>query len=148
VNESEAYQELCAYTLTRGDTEFIHQYVVDAFAVQSANADTKPITVAFALVGLYLHVERALDGRAVQRAHQRLARNKRAWPRFTLPEDRGALTPRDVMMRDAGPDRDGAIHDWAVCVWEAVTRGSASRSAVRLLGDEVVSFQGARGTAA
>jgi hypothetical protein len=35
--EEDAYHELCAYTLQRGDAAFIHQHVVDAFAAQRAD---------------------------------------------------------------------------------------------------------------
>ena len=52
-----AYDELASYTLAHGDPAFIHQHVVDAFAAQHATDDSKPIGVAFALIGLYLHVE-------------------------------------------------------------------------------------------
>jgi hypothetical protein len=60
------YAELCGYTLTHGDPAFIHQHVVDAFAAQQADGASKPIGVIFALVGLYLHVERQFSGRHVQ----------------------------------------------------------------------------------
>lgn len=36
------YQELAAYTLSRNDAAFIHQHVVDAYAVQSATPADKP----------------------------------------------------------------------------------------------------------
>jgi len=38
----DAYHELCAYTLSLGDAEFIHQHVVDAFAAQDATPSTRP----------------------------------------------------------------------------------------------------------
>lgn len=57
----DAYDELCAYTLTRGDPGFIHQHVVDAFTAQHADETTEPITLTFALVGLYPRVESVLD---------------------------------------------------------------------------------------
>ena len=38
------------------------QHVVDAYAAQTARASTKPITLAFALVGLYLHLEKNQTG--------------------------------------------------------------------------------------
>src|SRR5262245_48907030 len=79
------YHELAYYTLSHRDPAFIHQYVVDAFAAQTANADTKPIKLAFALVGLFLHIERNYTGREVQRAHMKLARHKRTWPNFRWP---------------------------------------------------------------
>ena len=37
--DEDAYNELCCYTLTHGDPAFIHQHVVDAFAVQTADED-------------------------------------------------------------------------------------------------------------
>ncbi len=73
-SDKEAYNELCCYTLAHGDTSFIHQHVVDAFAAQTAGDGTKPIALAFALIGLYLHVEREFSGKQVQRAHMFLER--------------------------------------------------------------------------
>lgn len=89
MTEQEAYDEVRYYSLSLGDPEFIHQHVVDAFTAQCADEHTKPIAITFALVGLYLHVEKGLTGRQVQRAHMELARTKRTWPAFTLPTDRG-----------------------------------------------------------
>lgn len=117
--ESEAYDEVCAYTLTHGDPSFIHQHVVDAFAAQNATEGSKPIGVTFALVGLYLHVEKGLTGREVQRVHMQLARRKREWPRFALPKDRGAYTALDVVKVAEGADRDRAIDHWCATVWTA-----------------------------
>ena len=114
-----AYDELCGYTLTLGDVTFIHQHVVDAYAAQNADEGTKPIKVTFALVGLYLHVEKGFTGKQVQRAHQFLVRRKRVWPAFALPRDRGAMSASDVIAQPAGEKRDAAIHAWCVCVWEA-----------------------------
>ncbi len=48
--------ELCCYTLSLRDAAFIHQHAVDAIAAQNADAQTKPIAIAFALVGLYLAI--------------------------------------------------------------------------------------------
>lgn len=119
----DAYHELCAYTLSYGDPGFIHQHVVDAFAAQRADADTRPIALTMALVGLYLHVERGISGRQVQRFHMQLARHKRGsaplGPAFVLPAERGAMTAADVMAEPPGPERDRAIHAWAASVWEA-----------------------------
>ena len=53
---NDAYDEVYAYTMGRAG--FILQHVVDAHAAQSASEETKPIRVIFALVGLYLRVER------------------------------------------------------------------------------------------
>lgn len=117
--ERETYDVLCAYTLMHHDPAFIHQYVVDAFAAQCADPRTKPITLTFALVGLYLAVERGYTGRQVQRVHTLLARRSRAWPPFALPEQRGSVRVADVMAAEPGPERDAAIRRWCASVWGA-----------------------------
>ncbi len=114
-----AFDELCAYTLELRGPSFIHQHVVDAFAAQIADNQTKPIKLTFALVGLYLHVEKNFSGREVQLAHMRLARRKERWPRFPLPRDRGSVCVGDVLVVPAGPERARAISDWCASVWEA-----------------------------
>lgn len=118
---TDAFHELCAYTLTRGDATFIHQHVVDAWAAQTADSSSKPIGVAFALAGLYLHLERGLTGREVQRAHMKMAATRREWPRFELPIDRGAVTAREVLAAPEGVERDAAIDRWCASVWAAYT---------------------------
>jgi hypothetical protein len=120
-DEREAYHALCAYTLTRGDPAFIHQHVVDAFAAQHAADTSKPIGVTFALVGLFLLLEKGFSGRQVQRVHMELARHKQNWPRFMLPTDRGAVTALDVMKAPEGAERDRAIHGWCAAVWGALS---------------------------
>src|SRR6188508_2299309 len=120
-SEEDVYNELCAYTLQHGDATFIHQHVVDAFAAQRATVVTKPINVAFSLVGLYLHVEKGFSGRQVQRAHMQLARRRRGWPAFVLPADRGAMTARDVLAAPGGAERDRAIEAWCRSVWAALS---------------------------
>ena len=120
ISERDAYDELCAYTLTHGGAAFIHQHVVDAFAAQHATPASKPIGVTFALVGLYLHVERSYSGRQVQHMHMLLARAKHSWPTFELPTNRGAMTAADVMRAPEGAERDRSVHDWCVSVWDAL----------------------------
>jgi len=120
-SEQEAYDELCCYTLAHGAPSFIHQHVVDAFAAQRADARSKRIGVTFALVGLYLHVERQFSGREVQRVHMQLGRQKRQWPELALPRDRGSMTAIDVMAASPGPERDRAIDAWCASVWNAFT---------------------------
>ena len=119
MNEEDALHELTYYTLAHGDPAFIHQYVVDAYMAQHADDETKPIGITFALVGLYLHVERQVSGRDVQRAHMRLGQRKQTWPTFTLPADRGAMRVTDVIAKPPGSERDRAIDEWCVSVWSA-----------------------------
>jgi len=115
-----AYDEVYVYTMSRPG--FILQHVVDAFAVQNATEDSKPISVVFGLVGLYLHIEKQFSGRQVQKAHIELGRRKRVWPKVYLPEDRGAITVADVLAASAGPERDRAIDDWCRSLWTAFGR--------------------------
>ena len=117
--EQNAYDELQCYTLAHRDPAFIHQHVVDAWAAQHADEQTKPIALAFALFGLYLHVEKGLSGRHVQRAHMALARKRDTWPVSALPPGRGAITAAGVMAVAAGPERDAAIDAWCASVWAA-----------------------------
>lgn len=121
-SEREAYQELQCYTLAHGDPRFIHQHVVDAWAAQHADKHTKPIGLTFALVGLYLHLEKGFSGRQVQRAHVALGRRKHAWPSFTLPRERGSVTASQVMTAPPGPERDQAIDGWCGSVWAAFSQ--------------------------
>ncbi len=129
---SDAYNELCLYTLAHGDPAFIHQHVVDAFAAQDATPDDKPIRLAFALVGLYLHVEKGFTGREVQLAHMKLGRKKQEWPMFRIPNDRGPIHAATVL---AAPTEqmDKMIHEWCSSVWNAFV--DQRKPVERLLGD-------------
>ena len=124
-SEEDAYHELSAYTLSRGDGGFIHQHVVDAWAAQHADAQSKPIGVFFALVGLYLYLEEGFTGREVQRAHMQLAKRLEPWPVGALPADRGAITAIDVLSSSEGAARDAMIRAWAQAVWDAYTGSRA-----------------------
>ena len=128
--ERAAYDELQCYTLGHGDPAFIHQHVVDAWAAQHADKQTKPIGLTFALVGLYLHVEKGFSGKQVQRAHMRLAQQKGNWPSFALPEDRGSINASVVMAKEAGPERDEAIDAWCASVWAAFHENRPSVAAL------------------
>lgn len=115
----EAFHELTYYTLAHPDPSFIHQYVVDAFTAQQADEKTKPIALAFALIGLHLHIEKNYSGRDVQKAHMRMAKNKKTWPAFDVPTEKGAVTVFDVLRAEVGKNRDKAIVDWSLSVWNA-----------------------------
>src|SRR2546421_11558897 len=108
-HEQQQRDELMAWTMSVRDSAFVHQHVVDAWAAQHADERSKPIGVAFALIGLYLHLEKGFTGREVQRVHMRLSQprgrgaGRKDWPRFKLPRQRGVMTVRDVM---AAPESD------------------------------------------
>ncbi len=117
--EQNIYDELCYYTLAHSDSSFIHQHVVDAFAAQNATENGKPIKLTFALVGLYLYIEKQFTGKEVQLAHMKLGQDKQQWPVFSLPIGRGVVTATNVMAAPAGLERDKMIHQWCVSVWDA-----------------------------
>jgi hypothetical protein len=118
-SDQDLYHELTYYTLAHRDPSFIHQHIVDAYAAQHADETTKPITIVFALVGLYLHVERGFTGRQVQKSHIRLAKRREKWFRPQLPKPRGAIVISDVMGAEPGEQRDAMIHNWCISVWDA-----------------------------
>lgn len=82
-------------------------------------AETKPIAAVFALIGLYLHVERDFTGLQVQQVHMQLGRQTHQWPPITFPSHRGDVTAADVLTVPEGEERDRAISDWCRSVWQA-----------------------------
>lgn len=126
-SDLDKYYELSYYTLAHKDPRFIHQNIVDAFAAQTADENTKPIKITFALIGLYLYIEKNYSGREVQLIHMKLAKGRKYWPTFVLPKDRGAITIDDVLATSPGKTRDEMIHKWCASVWQAY---SNSRSEI------------------
>jgi uncharacterized protein DUF5946 len=120
-----AFDEVYVYSMDRPG--FILQHVVDAFAVQTFNNESKPIALVFGLLGLYLHIEKQFSGRQVQKVHMQLGRAKREWPPIHVPKDRGSITVADVLAASAGPERDQAIDNWCSSVWTAF---SANRQTI------------------
>ena len=116
-SDLDLYHELSYYTLAHPDPSFIHQLMVDAYAAQHADETTKPIAITFALLGLYLHVEKGFTGKQVQNAHMQLAKYRRQWFRPACPQNRGEIVIADVMAAAPGPQRDTKIHEWCASVW-------------------------------
>jgi Family of unknown function (DUF5946) len=121
MNDEQLYNELAYYTLGHADSSFIHQHIVDAHAAQCANETTKTIQIVFALVGLYLYVEKGFTGRKVQQAHMHLAKRRRIWDRPAFPSDRGKIAISDVLGAPPGQQRDLLIREWCMAVWNAWT---------------------------
>ena len=112
------YYNLTCWTLVQGDQKFIHQHAVDAYAAQHSGEKMRPITTWFALIGLFLALERGYSGRRVQLAHVKIGKRKREWPRLTPPLHPGDLTVMNVIAaRDAG--RDEMLMRWAASVWKS-----------------------------
>jgi hypothetical protein len=117
--DQQLYYQLSYYTLSHRDSEFIHQCIVDAFTAQTATEKTKPIAISFALIGLYLAVEKHWTGRQVQLAHMLLSKKRKSWLTHDLPKDRGSITVSDVLKVPEGPHRDEMIVKWCASVWKA-----------------------------
>jgi len=93
--------------------------VVDAYTAQTADDSSKPIAVTFALIGLYLYVEKGFTGKQVQHRHVQLAKRKQEWLKLPVPAQRGAITVREVLAIPAGTGRDEMIREWCVSVWDS-----------------------------
>ena len=118
MTDQEMYHELAYYTLSHPHPRFIHQHVVDAFTAQTATTETKSIAIYYALVGLYLFIEKSYTGKEVQMAHIKLSSTSKIFETLGLPKDRGDYTIQDVLNHPPGNERDEAIHKWCVCVWD------------------------------
>ena len=112
----ELYDQLSAYTLSLPDASFPHQFAVDTYAAQHAGTNLKPITLTFALVGLYLACEHNYTGRQVQRAHMLLAKTPKQWPPFRLPDAKATLSVRDVLNAPE-QQRIDMLQQWEQSVW-------------------------------
>ena len=117
-SDEQAYHLLLAYSFEPAHY-IVHQHVVDAHAAQTADENTKPIALVFALAGLYLHFEKGMSGPEAQQAHVRMAKARKDWPRLPLVRERGMMTASDVIQFASGPERDTAIEQWARQVWDA-----------------------------
>jgi hypothetical protein len=122
-NASAACRDLCYelsyFTLSLRDIYFIHQLVVDTYAAQHSDPSVKPITTAFAIVGLYLVNEKNYTGKQVQQAHMALAKSNQSkiWPHFLVPKDKALLTVQDVV-RSPNDKMQEMIKKWCHSVWE------------------------------
>jgi hypothetical protein len=119
MDEAAAHEALSYYLIDSGNAGFRIQHMVDAYAAETAGPETKPIQLVFALVGLFLHLERGYSGAMVQKAHAALAKGRKNWPSLALPAERGAVGIQDVMNAPAGPERDAMMERWCLSVWQA-----------------------------
>ncbi len=117
-SDQELFDELSFYTLAHGDPSFIHENSADAFRAQHVDETTKPMAVVFALMGLYLYLEKNFTGRQVQLAHMRMASRRKLWPHLPRPVEQASLTVADVLAAEPGPHRDAEIRRWCAAVWE------------------------------
>ena len=112
--------DLFGYTLLLDDGDhFLHQLAVDAYRAQHAARPSKPMAVAFALVGLHLTLDCGLLGKQVQEAHAEMARRSRQWPVLAPPVSPGSLTVRQVLEVPIGEARRQRVVEWAAGVWQS-----------------------------
>jgi hypothetical protein len=120
-----------------------HQLTVDAYAAQHASremgGDVPPISVAYALVGLHLALDRRVSGVEVRAAHQRMGKPDPSWPRLPVPEATGAMTVFDVAaagaMVGSVVGHAEAAQAWAAAVWQA---WAAQHATVAALADRLL----------
>ncbi len=116
--EKEKYEKLAYYTLSLQDEQFIHQHVVDAFTAQNADKNTKPISLTFALVGLYLYIFKNFNGRQVQNFHILMSNHKKVWPSIVLPIKTAPINIDQILNTKPGIERNILIKTWCTLVWE------------------------------
>lgn len=116
---NQTYLDLSLYTLSHKSKDFIHQHIVDAYTAQTADKQTKPIALVYALAGLYLHLVQNYTGRQVQLAHIEMSKKTKVFNEITLPENRGQITVAEVLRTPVGFQRDEMIHNWCMSVWDA-----------------------------
>jgi Family of unknown function (DUF5946) len=105
----------------------LQQLTVDAYAAQHAppqvDPDVPPISVAYALVGLHLALDRGRSGIQVRAAHQQMGRPDPSWPRLPTPARPGAMTVLEVAaagaMVGSVAGHATAVRAWAGAVWQA-----------------------------
>ena len=119
MNLDDQYNELAYYTLSHKGKDFIHQHIVDAFAIQTANEHTKPIKITYALIGIYLHIEKGYTGKQVQVAHVEMSKKSKVFPKIILPTNRGEISIADVLKITDAEERDKLIHGWCETIWKA-----------------------------
>ncbi len=51
--------------------------------------------------------------------HMKMAKKKKEWPSFDLPEERGDITVSTVVSTPPDKRRDEMIQEWCASVWNA-----------------------------
>lgn len=118
--ELHLFHELSFYTLAHPNhTYFIHQHVVDAYAVQHLTAHSKMIKATYGLLGLCLYLEYGFSGKEVQNTHVRLSYDKSNWPNIHYPVEPINYSIMDILNVSEGNERDAKIKEWCEAVWQA-----------------------------
>jgi hypothetical protein len=115
------YGELLAHEYGEMGYPECHRLTVDAYAVQHPGArGPKAITsLGTHLSGLYLVLERDLDGPAATALKNRVAASEPGFAWLNPPGANGALNVKDVLALRKEMRHCEAIEAWARSVWEA-----------------------------
>lgn len=114
---NELFNTLSGYTLSLNNTNFIHQYVVDAYGAQHAGGITKNIRVMFSLIGLCLAAEHNYTGRQVQLVHMKI--RKQQWETLQLPRQKALITIADIIHANGKEGKIIMIKNWVKSVWDS-----------------------------
>jgi hypothetical protein len=115
------YGELLAHEYAELGYPECHRLTVDAYAAQHpGRREPRSIqSVGTHLTGLYLVLERGLDGRTATAQKNRVLATQPRFMWLNPPSTAGAITVQDVLeMRRATPHCD-AVEAWARSVWQA-----------------------------
>lgn len=118
--ELELFHELSFYTMAHpNQAYFIHQHVVDAYAVQHLTEDSKIIKATYGLLGLCLYLEYGFTGKEVQNVHVKLSYDKSDWPNILYPLEPISFSIQNILDAPEGEERDRKIREWCEAVWKA-----------------------------
>lgn len=113
--------ELSGFESTVVELGRFHQMTVDSYGAQHAGHPTKPISVAYSLVGLHLALDRKLSGAGIRAAHSLMGKPQPDWPSFDPPPRSYTLTVLDVLEAGAYEGsvagHAAAMLRWAEAVW-------------------------------
>ena len=98
---------------------FIHQHIVDAYAVQHLTSDSKIIKATYGLLGLCLYLEHDFSGKDVQNVHIKLSNDKSDWPKIQFPITPISYSIQAILNLPVGEERDKEIRHWCEVVWQA-----------------------------
>ncbi|NLR81385.1 DUF5946 family protein [Chitinophaga eiseniae] len=111
------FNELSIRTFAMKHPDFRHQLAVDAYGAQHAGGVSKPMTTAYALIGLYLALEHGFTGRQVQHVHSIIV--KQTWEQLTPPATPAGITVQDALKAPGGDELYAAMQKWARAVWDS-----------------------------
>lgn len=118
--ELKLFHELSFYTLAHPNKEyFIHQHIVDAYAVQHITEETKIIKSTYGLLGLCLYLDYGFSGKEVQHVHVKLSSDKSDWPNIQYPIDKSDYSLQTILNTPEGEQRDQEIRNWCEIIWKA-----------------------------